>query len=96
MNQNLAIQIEGKPLALPEDFSIDYEDVNPYFNDNESFSYPVEVPIEGNRRALGNLDDVNSEERAIDLDYKQARIIACGIPFRSGRVLIDEIGRAHV
>ena len=41
MNSKLAIHVDGKYLTLPTDFSIDYEDQNPYFNDRESFSYPV-------------------------------------------------------
>lgn len=40
MNSHLTILINDKPVALPDDFSIDIEDQNPVFNDTEMFSYP--------------------------------------------------------
>ena len=54
MNSKLTILADGKPLALKEDASISIELKNPLFNDNEMFSYPVELPIEGNRHFLKN------------------------------------------
>ena len=38
MNSHLTILINDKPVALPDDFSIDIEDQNPVFNDTEMFS----------------------------------------------------------
>lgn len=52
MNSKLTILADGKPLALKEDASISIELSNPLFNDTEMFSYPVELPIEGNRHFL--------------------------------------------
>ena len=49
MNSHLTILINDKPMALPDDFSIDIEDKNPVFNDTEMFSYPFSIPLEGNR-----------------------------------------------
>ena len=61
MNSHIAItaQKNGKqiPLNLPDDFSIDIDDQNPLFNDNEMFSYPCRMPMEGNRFLLGNIDE---------------------------------------
>lgn len=90
MNDHLAIKVNGKYLALPDDFSIDMEDVNPYFNDSESFTYEVEVPMDGNREVLKNLDDVRSDMKAMELEHADTQIIVEGIPFRSGKLNISE------
>lgn len=87
----LALKIGGKYLALPPDASIDYEDVNPLFNDSvESGAYPFTVPFDGNRKLLENMDDVRSDKRAIDLEKNLGEVIVSGVPFRSGVVEIAE------
>ena len=49
MNSHIAITAadpksgKHRPLVIPEDFSIDIDDQNPLFNDNEMFSYPVQI-----------------------------------------------------
>ena len=43
MNEHLALKVRGKYANLPEDFSIDIEDVNPIFNDYESYSFDAEI-----------------------------------------------------
>lgn len=45
MESKLSVEINGKNLNLPSDFSIDLEDVNPYFNDNESFRTKFRYPL---------------------------------------------------
>lgn len=90
MNEHLTIQIGGKNLALPEDFSIDMEDVNPIFNDAESYSYEVEVPFETNRAVLNNRDDVQSDARLVELENQAMRVLVDGIPFRSGLLRSSE------
>lgn len=90
MNEHLAIRVNDEYLTLPDDFSIDIEDVNPYFNDSESFSYEVSVPIDGNRNLLKNMDDVRSDMRGVDMEHSPMQIIVEGMPFRSGRLRISE------
>lgn len=80
----------SKPLVLPDDFSIDIEESNPFFNDNEMFSYPVSVPIDGNREWVGNMDDIQSDIRPVDLEFTQMRILVDGMPFRSGVCVSDD------
>lgn len=90
MNSKLTILADGKPLALKEDASISIELSNPLFNDIEMFSYPVELPIEGNRHVLKNVDDVSSDIRPVSYEHTQMQIIAEGVPLASGASIIQE------
>lgn len=90
MNSKLTILADGKPLALNEDASISIELNNPLFNDVDMFSYPVEIPLEGNRRFLKNVDDVNSDIRPVSYEHTPMQIIADGVPFASGTAIIQE------
>lgn len=90
MNSKLTILADGKPLALKEDASISIELSNPLFNDTEMFSYPVELPIEGNRHFLKNVNDVSSDIRPVSYEHTPMQIIADGVPFASGTAIIQE------
>lgn len=90
MDSHLDIELDGKRLLLPPDFSIDIEDKNPLFNSVEMFSYPVEIPLDGNRSVLYNMDDVNSDMRPLDIERKEGIVIAEGMPFRSGTVVTQD------
>ena len=90
MNSKLTILADGKPLALKEDASISIELKNPLFNDTEMFSYPVELPIEGNRHFLKNVDDISSDIRPVSYEHTPMQIIADGVPFASGTAIIQE------
>lgn len=90
MNSKLTILADGKPLALKEDASISIELSNPLFNDTEMFSYPVELPIEGNRHFLKNVDDVSSDIRPVSYEHTPMQIIADGVPLASGTAIIQE------
>lgn len=90
MNSKLTILANGKPLALKEDASISIELKNPLFNDTEMFSYPVELPIDGNRHFLKNVDDVSSDIRPVSYEHTPMQIIADGVPFVSGTAIIQE------
>ena len=90
MNSKLTILADGKPLALKEDASISIELKNPLFNDTEMFSYPIELPIEGNRHFLKNVDDVSSDIRPVSYEHTLMQIIADGVPFASGTAIIQE------
>lgn len=90
MNSHLRIQLDGKDLALPADFSIDIEEQNPLFNETEMFSYPVSIPLEGNRSVLKNMDDITSDERITYLEHLPMRCWVDGFPFRSGVAVVQE------
>lgn len=90
MQNHIAITAKGKPLTLPNDFSISIEESNPLFNDNELFSYPVQIPMAGNRFLLGNIDDPMSVGRPVDLEHTPMRIKVDGMPFRSGTLVTSE------
>lgn len=90
MNEHLALKVRGKYANLPEDFSIDIEDVNPIFNDYESFSFDAPLPIETNRHILKDLDNIKSDKRLIEMENESIQVIAEGIPFRSGRLQTTE------
>lgn len=90
MNSKLAILADGKPMTLPDDFSISIDFQNPLFNDTEMFSYPIELPIDGNRHFLKNVDDVNSDLRPVTFEHTPMQIFADGIPFASGTAVMQE------
>ena len=90
MNSHLTILANRQPMALNDDFSISVEMKNPLFNDTEMFSYPVSVPLDGNRHILKNLDDVNSDIRPVNYEHTPMQIIADGIPFASGTAIMQE------
>jgi len=78
-------------LALGRDFEMDYEDVNPIFNDNvQSGSYPINVPINGNRQRLKNIDDIHTTLRAMDFEHEAMQIYIDGVPVRSGELVVTE------
>ena len=90
MNEHLSLKVRGKYANLPEDFSIDIEDVNPIFNDYESFSFDAPLPIESNKHILKDLANVRSDKRLVDLENESIQVIAEGIPFRTGRLQTNE------
>ena len=90
MNSHLTILINDKPVALPDDFSIDIEDQNPVFNDTEMFSYPFSIPLDGNRWLVKNIEDVHAAVRAVNMEHLPTRIHADGLPFRSGTLVMQD------
>lgn len=97
MKSHVTIKAKGKPLVLPEDFSLDIDDQNPLFNDTEMFSYPVQIPLEGNRFLVGNVDSAISDIRPVELEHTPMRIIVDGLPFRGGSAVLaddDEVDGA--
>lgn len=90
MNSHLSILINDKPVALPNDFSIDIEDQNPVFNDTEMFSYPFSIPLDGNRWLVKNIEDVHAAMKAVNMEHLPVRINADGLPFRSGTLVMQD------
>ncbi len=90
MNSKLSLLADGNPLAIKEDTSISIELKNPLFNDTEMFSLPIELPIEGNRHVLKNVDDVSSDIRPVSYEHTHMQIITEGVPLASGASIIQE------
>lgn len=90
MHNDIAIGVAGHMFALPEDQSLDIEEQNPMFHDVEMHSYPVELPFDNNRAVFGNIDDVNSSLRAVDVEGQTARIFVSGLPIRSSVLHVQE------
>lgn len=90
MNSHLTILINDREMALPDDFSIDVEDQNPVFNSLEMFSYPFEIPLDGNRWLVKNIEDPSAALRAVNLEHLPTRINVDGVPFRSGTLVVSE------
>ena len=86
----LSIKAKNRDRALRQDQSIDIELSNPMFNNTEMFSYPVELPFDGNRDLVKNVEDSNADLRPIALEHTPMQIIANGIPFASGPMVISE------
>ncbi len=70
----LQIKVEGEWLALPDDFSISFEDQSPVFNDQGAFSFPFEIPIEPNRIVLRNIADAFGAITLADIDKMDAEM----------------------
>ena len=90
MHSHVDIKIDKKSLSLPDSFNLSITDQNPLFNENTMYSFPVAIPIDGNRHLLQNIDDKDSTLRPISFEHKQARISVDGMPFRSGQLQIQE------
>lgn len=88
--EHLNIQINDKDLTLPNDFSISFAMKNPIFNDVEMFSYPMQIPMTGNRSITGNVDDVNSTVRPVELEHTPVRVNADGLPLLSGTAVMQD------
>lgn len=83
---HLAVTLNGKYLNLKPDTAIDLSDVNPYFNERaESMSHTFNVPLEGNREQLGNVEVVESDARLIHVEGSVMGIESDGILLRTGK-----------
>lgn len=90
MHSHLDVEIAGKSLTLPEDFSISIEERNPLFYETEMFSLPVPIPLRGNRDIIKNVEVPQSDVRPLDIEYQPVRVRVDGMPFKSGVVCISE------
>ncbi len=90
MNSHLTILINDREMVLPDDFTIDVEDQNPVFNSTEMFSYPFEIPLDGNRWLVKNIENSQSSLRAVSLEHLPTRINVDGVPFRSGTLVMSD------
>lgn len=68
------IKINGQWVYLPEDFTIDLEQTNPVFNDQGTFSFPFEIPLEPNREIFKNLTDPFGDRSLREIDKSETEI----------------------
>ncbi len=87
---HLSVKINNHYLTVPEDFSVDFEDVNPLWNDYESFAADIELPVEPNRAVLTDVDTMQSDTRLSSIDGQPMQLIIDGLPFRSGKAQTQE------
>lgn len=90
MQSHLTILANDAPLALPDDFSIDIDFQNPLFNEVEMSSYPVQIPVTGNRRLLQNIEVPDSDMRVVSLEHTPVKVLADGMPFCSGTMVMSD------
>lgn len=90
MHSHLDVLINGQSLVLPDDFSLSVIERNPMFNDVSFFSYPANIPTNGNLAVLRNISHRDSDTRAMDLEHADARIYADGLPLNHGQVITQE------
>lgn len=90
MSNHLQVKIDGEYINTYEDFSVDFEDVNPLFNDYESYSLDVEIPVESNRHKLKTIDNVHNTQKLVEYEHLPMQIIVDGVPFRSGLLRVGE------
>lgn len=90
MNAHIAIKAKGRFRNLQDDQSIDIEFQNPMWNETSMFSYPIDLPLDGNRDMVHNVDDVNSAIRPVSLEHETMQVIVDGVPFASGPLVVSE------
>lgn len=94
MRSHLDVKIEKNnklyDVALPSDASMTVTDQNPMFNDVDMYSYPIEIPLDGNRAIVGDIDNPNSDLRPVSMEHLPARILYDGMPFRSGTLIMTD------
>lgn len=84
------IKINGKWIYLPEDFSISMEQTNALFNDQGTFSFPFEIPLEPNRDVFKNVADPFGNFKLSDIDRMPAEIWFKGVMLYKGVIKTDE------
>ena len=85
----IQIKIGGKWAYLPDDFSLSLEQTSPVFNDQGTFSFPFEIPLEPNREILQNIADPYGDISLKDIDKLPAEIWFMGVMLYRGKIETD-------
>lgn len=88
--KGIQIKINGQWIYLPEDFSISLDQCNPLFNEQGTFSFPFEIPLEPNRHIFKNISDPFGDVRIEDIDKQEMEVWFDGIMLYRGIIEIDE------
>jgi hypothetical protein len=84
------IKIDGKWIYLPDDFSISLEQNSPVFNEQGTFSFPFEIPIEPNREVFKNVADPFGDINIRDVDKLPAELWVEGVMIYKGIIEVDD------
>lgn len=91
MTSHLRVTIDDIDLVLTEDTSISIELKNPYLNDGiDTYTYSFDVPLDGNRELLGDLDNPDSDRRLTSIEGHPMAIYIDGVLFAHGKVATIE------
>lgn len=88
--KGLQIKINSQWVKLSEDFSITLEQSNPLFNDQGTFSFPFEIPLEPNREIFKNIADPWGDINLKDIDRMTAELWVDGIMIYRGVIETDD------
>ena len=88
--KGIQIKINGQWIYLPEDFSISLEQTSPVFNEQGTFSFPFEIPLEPNRSVFKNIADPFGDISLRDIDKASAEIWFEGVLLYRGIIEVDE------
>lgn len=88
--KGLQIKINSQWVKLSEDFSITLEQSNPLFNDQGTFSFPFEIPLEPNREIFKNIADPWGDINLKDIDRMPAELWVDGIMIYRGVIETDD------
>ena len=91
MTSHLRVTIDDIDLVLTEDTSLSVEMKNPYLNDGiDTYTYSFDVPLDGNRELLGDLDNPDSDRRLTSIEGHPMAIYIDGVLFAHGKVATIE------
>lgn len=88
--KGIQIKINAQWIYLPEDFSISLEQTSPVFNEQGTFSFPFEIPLEPNRSVFKNIADPFGDISLRDIDKAPAEIWFAGVLLYRGIIEVDE------
>lgn len=88
--KGIQIKINAQWIYLPEDFSISLEQTSPVFNEQGTFSFPFEIPLEPNRSVFKNIADPFGDISLRDIDKAPAEIWFAGVMLYRGIIEVDE------
>lgn len=88
--KGLQIKINSQWVKLSEDFSITLEQSNPLFNDQGTFSFPFEIPLEPNREIFKNIADPWGDINLKDIDRMPAELWVDGIMIYRGVIETED------
>lgn len=87
--KGIQIKINGAWIYLEDDFSISLEQTNPLFNDQGTFSFPFEIPLEPNRKIFKNIADPFGDIGLKDIDRMPAEVWVNGVLLYRGKIETD-------
>lgn len=86
----IQLKIKGEWIVLPDDFSLNLEQSSPVFNEQGTFSFPFEVPLEPNRYVFKNISDPFGDITLKDIDGLDAELWFNGIMLYKGKTETED------